>query len=221
MADKSTLVCPLCGNKSCDGESIVDYCSDQRRHYFQCYHCWLVFVPTWQHLSPEQEKAHYDLHQNNSDDKGYRQFLSRLADPLIAVLEPGMSGLDFGSGPGPTLSVMLSEAGFKMAIYDIYYADDALVLKGNYDFVTTTEVVEHLSAPGEILEQLWSNIKSGGWLGIMTKMVLDKAAFSRWHYKNDPTHISFFSRETFEYLGKRWGVPVQFSGNDVVLIQKQ
>jgi len=216
MADKYDLVCPLCS-----GKSIADYYSDQRRNYFQCHLCWLVFVPPCQHLLPEQEKSHYDLHQNNPDDLGYRQFLSRLAQPLMTQLVPGMSGLDFGSGPGPTLSVMLEEAGFDMAIYDIFYADDKAVLQADYDFITATEVVEHLSQPGEVLEHLWSKIKSGGWLGLMTKMVLDKTAFSRWHYKNDQTHICFYSRETFEYLSKKWGASVQFPANDVVLMKKQ
>jgi len=216
MADKYDLVCPLCSHKS-----IADYCSDQRRNYFQCHRCWLVFVPPCQHLSLEQEKAHYDLHQNNPDDLGYRQFLSRLVQPLMAQLAPGMSGLDFGSGPGPTLSVMLEEAGFGVNIYDIFYAHDPLVLQSDYDFITATEVIEHLSQPGEILEHLWSKIKPGGWLGLMTKMVLDKTAFNRWHYKNDQTHICFYSRETFEYLRKKWGASVQFPANDVVLMKKQ
>lgn len=216
MADQYDLVCPLCG-----GESVSDYCSDKQRNYFQCHHCELVFVPPSQYLTPEQEKAHYDLHQNSPDDQGYREFLNRLADPLITVLKPEMSGLDFGSGPGPTLSVMLEEAGFKMAIYDIFYANDDVVLQVDYDFITATEVVEHLSKPGEVLEHLWSKIKPGGWLGLMTKMVLGKAAFSRWHYKNDQTHICFYSRETFEYLSKKMGASIQFPANDVILMQKK
>ena len=216
MAKESDSVCPLC-----NGKSIDDFFSDEKRDYLQCTQCGLVFVPDDQHLLPEEEKAHYDLHQNNPDDEGYRQFLNRLAEPLIAQLKPGMSGLDFGSGPGPTLSVMLEEAGFEMAIYDIFYADDdRSVLQGDYDFITTTEVVEHLSQPGEILEQLWARIKPGGWLGVMTKMVLDKEAFSRWHYKNDLTHISYFSRGTFDYLGQSWNASVQYPADDVVLMQK-
>ncbi len=220
MADLCDLTCPLCHDVSHNVASIENYCSDKRRDYFQCHQCRLVFVPPWQHLSREEEKTHYDLHENSPNDPGYRQFLSRLADPLIAQLTPGMSGLDFGSGPGPTLSVMLEEAGFEMAVYDIFYANDVSVLQVDYDFIATTEVVEHLSQPGAVLEQLWSRIKPGGWLGIMTKMVLDQAAFGRWHYKNDQTHICFYSRETFDYLGQYWGALVQFPADDVVLMQK-
>ena len=47
-----------------------------------------------------------------------------------------------------------------------------------------------------------------------------KAAFSRWHYKQDPTHVSFFSRETFTWLAARDGLTVEFIGNDVIILQK-
>ncbi len=215
MASTKLLNCPLCHGGSVDG-----YHSDALRDYYQCNQCQLVFVPPWQHLSQEQEKAHYDLHQNSPADHRYRQFLSRLADPLIAGLEPGAQGLDFGSGPGPTLSVILEEAGFSMAVFDIFYANDTAVLQPEYDFITATEVVEHLSQPGEVLDSLWSGIKTGGYLGLMTKLVVNKEAFSRWHYKNDQTHVCFFSRETFDYWCQSWGVEAEYPANDVILIRK-
>jgi hypothetical protein len=180
----------------------------------------LVFVPPWQHLPQEQEKAHYDLHQNSPEDHRYRQFLSRLANPLMAGLKLGSQGLDFGSGPGPTLSVMLEEAGFSTDIFDIFYANDASVLRSEYDFITATEVVEHLSQPGQVLESLWSSIRPGGYLGLMTKLVVSKEAFSHWHYKNDQTHICFFSRQTFNYCCQVWGVEAEYPANDVILIRK-
>jgi len=219
MAGSKDFICPLCLDESHDA-AIANYYLDKQRDFYQCTQCHLVFVPPSQHLSPDQEKAHYDLHQNSPNDQAYRQFLSRLANPLMAVLSPSAKGLDFGSGPGPTLSVMLEEAGFDMAIYDIFYANDASVLELKYDFVTATEVVEHLSTPGKVLDHLYSMIRPRGWLGVMTKMVLDKEVFSRWHYKNDPTHICFYSRVTFNYLAQTWGASVEYPDSDVVLIKK-
>jgi len=179
-----------------------------------------VFTPPEYHLDRGAEKAHYDLHQNRPDDPGYRQFLNRLAEPLASRLTAGARGLDFGSGPGPTLSLMLAERGFATAIYDPYYAADPSVLTSGFDFVTATEVVEHLAHPGRELNRLWSLIRPGGWLGLMTKLVLEVDAFARWHYKNDPTHICFFSRETFLWLGRQWGASPEFVGSDVILMQK-
>ena len=220
MAGLTSLICPLC-----NASAVVDYWADTkkgpyRREYYQCERCRLVFVPPWQHLPTDQEKAHYDFHENNPEDEHYRQFLSRLADPLKARIDLGAEGLDFGSGPGPTLSVILREAGFTTGVYDIFYATDKSVLSRQYDFITATEVVEHLSQPGEVLGRLWDTLKPGGWLGLMTKLVLSKEAFSQWHYKNDPTHICFFSRETFDYLCQSWGVTAEYPENDVILVRK-
>ena len=54
----------------------------------------------------------------------------------------------------------------------------------------------------------------------MTKLATEAEAFTRWHYKNDPTHVSFFSRDTFRFLAQRDGLEVEFVGNDVILLRK-
>jgi len=70
------------------------------------------------------------------------------------------------------------------------------------------------------LDRLWSCLKPSGVLGIMTKRVIDQEAFSRWHYKDDLTHVCFYSTETFQWLAAQWHATVTFSGNDVVLLMK-
>ena len=207
--------CPLCS-----GQQIHAYHRDKRRLYLRCARCLLVFVPSAYHLSPMQEKAEYDRHENSPADQGYRDFLSRLADPLLERLPRRAHGLDFGSGPGPTLSVMLEERGHEVALYDPFYANDSTALETTYDFITASEVVEHLPAPGIELERLWGLLRPGGTLGLMTKRARDQAAFASWHYKADPTHISFFSRESFEYLGAEWKAKPVFVGPDVVFFRK-
>ena len=207
--------CPLCA-----GADVVGYHRDQRRAYLQCSACRLVFVPTSFHLSADQEKAEYDLHQNDPQDLGYRSFLNRLAQPLLERLNPKSQGLDFGSGPGPCLSLILEEQGHTVALYDLYYASHPELLESQYDFITATEVVEHLVQPLLELERLWSLLKPGGQLGIMTKLVASPEKFVNWHYKSDPTHISFFSVATFAYLGQQWGSAPQFIGADVIIFQR-
>jgi 2-polyprenyl-3-methyl-5-hydroxy-6-metoxy-1,4-benzoquinol methylase len=182
--------------------------------------CKLVFVPREQRLDAASEKAHYDLHNNDPQDQGYRRFLSRLADPILQRIAPGSKGLDFGCGPGPTLSLMLTEQGHDMALYDLYYYPDISVLDTRYDVVTATEVIEHLYEPNQVWQQWLSLIKPRGWLGLMTKLVIDVDAFAKWHYKNDQTHVVFFSRATFLYLAERDGLDIEFIGNDVILLRK-
>lgn len=207
--------CPLCASIQAD-----PYAQDAARPYLQCSRCSLVFVPGHQHLPHSDEKAQYDFHQNDSNDLGYRKFLSRLATPILERLGSPKQGLDFGSGPGPTLSLIFEEAGHTMHLFDAYYANDPAVFDATYDFITASEVVEHLSNPAIELNRLWASLKRGGLLGIMTKRVTDKDAFKAWHYKNDPTHISFFSEATFHWLGDTWGCLPEIMDSDVVIFTK-
>ncbi|MCB1688039.1 MAG: class I SAM-dependent methyltransferase [Halioglobus sp.] len=207
--------CPLCA-----GRAISSYSRDRRRPYLNCATCSLVFVPPEYYLSRDAERAEYALHQNDIADPGYRQFLSRLAQPLVARLAPGARGLDFGCGPGPALAHMLRESGFDVAIFDSFFAPAEDVLAGSYAFICATEVVEHLHHPGRELDRLWSLLQPGGWLGIMTKLVRDRAAFASWHYKNDPTHVCFFSADTWQWWAQQHGASLEIIGADVILLQR-
>ena len=208
--------CPLCHH----GVAEIFH-RDRRRRYFRCGECALIFADPDARLPPEEEKAVYDKHENHPEDLGYRRFLGRLAAPLLEQLGPERCrGLDFGCGPGPTLSVMLEEAGHQVAVYDPYFADNPAVLAHQYDFVTCTEAIEHFYTPAKEWGLLLGMVKPGGWLGLMTKLATDADAFAQWHYKNDPTHVSFFSRETFRYLAQRDALDVEFVGNDVILLRK-
>ena len=210
-----TLSCPLCCSAS-----VQPYLQDRQRAYFQCGCCQLVFADPASRLCAQLEKAEYDLHQNNPQDQGYRQFLLRLVEPLQQQLPAEAKGLDFGCGSGPTLSVMMAEAGWAMQLYDIFYYPDKAALQSRYDFITATEVVEHLHQPGEVLTQLWQQLNPGGYLALMTKLVIDPQAFARWHYKNDPTHVCFFSRSSFEFLARQWCAKLSFIAKDVIFLQK-
>ncbi|MCG8686173.1 MAG: class I SAM-dependent methyltransferase [Desulfobacterales bacterium] len=212
---EETFQCPLCQSKD-----VVIYFKDNHRTYLNCGFCNLVFVPQTYWLTPEQEKAVYDLHVNDSQDQGYVKFLSRLADPLIKRIEPGKKGLDFGCGPGPVLAEMLEEAGHQVDLFDMYYHNSPAVFSNQYDFICATEVAEHLQEPGKTFETLFSILKQDGWMGIMTKQVIDLEAFSRWHYIRDMTHICFYSRPTFEYLAQRFKAKLEFVGSDVIFLQK-
>jgi SAM-dependent methyltransferase len=208
--------CPLCELSPAN-----PFYEDRHRAYLRCPRCQLVFVPPRYFLDSAAERAEYELHENDPEDAGYRRFLGRLAGPLAQRLAPGARGLDFGCGPGPALAVMLSEAGFEVATYDPFFRPDRSALEHRYDFITATEVVEHLHRPGTVLQSLWSMLAPGGWLGVMTKLVRDRAAFGRWHYKNDPTHVAFFSRQTWLWWAQRHGADLEFVGCDVILLKRE
>jgi len=194
--------------------------SAARRDYYKCGLCHLIFVPPEQRLSPEVEIQRYQMHENRPDDPEYRKFLNRMVQPLDRVLKPNSNGLDFGAGPGPTLNVMLEERGHTVSLYDAFFAPDLTVFDRTYDFITSTETVEHLFEPRMELDRLWSCLKPGGWLGIMTQRVDQAPSFATWHYKNDDTHVLFFSEKSFRWLCRRWDAELEFYGRDVVLYQK-
>lgn len=81
-------------------------------------------------------------------------------------------------------------------------------------------MAEHLHQPGRQLAQLWQILRPGGYLGIMTKRVINHQAFTTWHYKNDPTHVTFFAEETFVWLAERWEAELEILGADVVILRK-
>ena len=207
--------CPLCGHADSR-----PYHQDRRRVYRQCPRCALVFVPSAFHLAPEAEKAEYDRHENALDDPGYRRFLSRMAEPMLARLPPAASGLDFGCGPAPLLAELFRQAGHRMALYDLYYANNPDALTGRYDFITCTETLEHLARPAGTFARWLDLLAPGGLLGIMTKRVQDHAAFTRWHYIHDPTHIAFYAEASFMFLAREHGLALEVIGPDVVILQK-
>lgn len=205
-------ICLLCGSRE-----VVDYHQDRRREYFQCKVCALVFVPPQAHLSLADEKARYALHTNSPDDMGYRDFLGNLLHPMIERLAPGASGIDFGCGPGPTLSLMFEEAGFSCANYDPFFAPDSAVLDRAYDFLSCSEVIEHCGAPMKEFELFRTLVKPGGLIGVMTQLVRNREMFADWFYIDDPTHICFFSEATFFWLAEKLGMRVEFYKKSVTL----
>lgn len=212
--------CPLCSSNE-----IAYYHADKKREYWRCSVCQLIFVPKAFHLSALEEKSIYDLHINDPSDLGYRTFLQRFIDPLVNQLCLNSNtnnrkplGLDFGCGPGPTLSLMLQELGFDCVDFDIYYANDKSLLKPDYyDFVTSTEVVEHLSQPYHVFNCMFSLLKPNGSLAIMTKRSDTLERFKTWHYIQDPTHICFYNEASFNWIAQQFSMSVSFPTTDVAI----
>jgi len=211
--NQAPATCPLCQHDH------IEFYSADTRSYWQCANCQLVFVGSAEHLTEADEKARYDHHNNDPDDPRYRAFLNRLVEPLSGRLPPDSEGLDFGCGPGPTVSVMLEALGHKVACFDKYYANTPSLLMQQYDFVTSTEVLEHLREPGKELQRLISMLKPAGFLGVMTKLLPPTEQFANWHYKKDPTHICFYAESTFEWIAAQWDLSLEIIANDVVILR--
>ena len=210
------LICTLCQGK----DTALLYKAESRAFY-RCSTCDLVFVPQGFHLSLSEEKKRYDSHQNDPDDDRYREFLSRLLDPLLDKVGnriKDLSILDYGCGPGPTISVMLAEYGATVENYDPFYANQTGLLKRSYDIITATEVVEHFCRPQQEFFKLRTLLNPGGTLALMTTFADKKTDFSTWWYAKDPTHICFYSKDTFRWIAENYKATLEFPRDNVVFI---
>jgi hypothetical protein len=209
---------------------VLESGSATHRIFLRCGGCEYIFVSRDFLLAPELEKIQYDYHQNHPDDPGYRSFLSRLVLPLSGLLAPGATGLDYGCGPGPTISVLMGEMGFRVTDYDPFFAPDSperKVLDQNYDFVTCSEAAEHFHHPSRDWERLFSLLAPNGILAVMTQLHDEFFArqpgvkhFSSWHYTLDPSHVGFYGRRTMSWLANRYGFKAHFFPHSVTLFSR-
>jgi len=190
------------------------------RAYWRCGLCQARFLDPGARPSRKEEYARYCAHENHPEDPGYRGFLWKLAEPLLARLPAGAQGLDYGCGPGPALAAMLREAGHAIALYDPFFQPDPAPLAATYDFVTCTETAEHFHDPGDEFDRLMHLVRPGGWLAVQTCFQRDDSRFRDWHYRRDPTHVVFYREATLAYLARVRGWSCLFPVKDVALMQR-
>ena len=206
--------CPLCR-----ASRATPHHRGRARAFWRCHRCALVFVAREDYPDSATEKARYDQHHNDPSDPGYRRFLSALAVPLLDRIAPGARGLDFGCGPGPALAHMLREAGMIVDLYDVFYAPDAAVWDRRYDFITASEVIEHLHDPARELDRLFGALVPGGWLAVMTRWVSSIGPFDGSRYARDVTHVGFYDTVTFDWIATQWGATLELPATDVAILR--
>lgn len=204
----------------CHSRELKHFKKVNSRYYWTCNICKARILSPQHWLSLKDEFSHYQTHQNNSSDIGYRQYVSKLADSLIKKLKPRGKGLDYGSGPDPALAAILRENGHEMTLFDPFFQPCKIALEGIYDFVTCSEAVEHFYDPAREFENIDKLVRPGGWIGIMTKFQTVNQRFPNWEYIRDPTHVVFYRKTTFEMIGKKRNWMAEFPCKDVVLFQK-
>ncbi len=210
-----SVICPLCAHSDTRG-----FLEREERRYHRCPRCALTFMDPADRLAPDAELARYRTHDNRADDPGYRAFLRRLADPLMARLPAGARGLDYGSGPGPTLSLILTENGFPTTNWDPFFDPDPAPLGNRYDFITCTETAEHFFEPGREFERLDGLLNPGGVLAVMTGILHPDMDFATWWYVRDPSHVAFYAPATLRWIARRHGWDVEEPAPTVVIFRK-
>ncbi len=209
-------LCPVCR-----GAGAAEFARVRDRLYWRCPDCSATFLDRSRLPDPDRESARYRQHRNDPADPGYREFLDRLARPLLLRLAPNSLGLDYGCGPGPALAQILSQAGHRVRLYDPLFFPDESALAQTYRFITCTETAEHFHDPAGEFDRLDRLLCPGGWLALMTRLLSDDERFAGWTYRRDPTHVVFYKPATFEAVcrGRGWRID-ELIPPDIVIIQK-
>ncbi len=208
--------CRVCGHESLSVFAVI-----HQLEYWRCDQCVATLLADKHLPSLATERERYLQHRNDPFDPAYRAFLAAVANPLMAHLPNAQCGLDYGCGPGPALACMMREAGHEVRLYDPIFHPDAQALQGTYDFVTCTEVAEHFHRPLNEFKRLDELLRPGGVLAIMTNFQRDDAAFSEWHYRRDPTHVTFYRECTFAKIAAARGWSMVMHPSNVVFMHKE
>ncbi len=190
--------------------------------YYHCHPCAYIFKSPECYQGFDAQKERYDLHTNDENDEGYIAYFQRFMDFTYPFVSSCKSALDFGCGESSILSEMFEEKGISCDFYDPIYHPNGMDETKKYDLIVSTEVFEHLHQPREVFKSLLERLQEGGYLAIQTQFHLnDVDAFKKWYYHQDPTHIVFFTAQTFKVLSKMYGCEfVSDNGKNMVLIRK-
>lgn len=214
-SQRIAIHCPLCEQSVVDPPFPANKCE-----YARCSVCDLVFILPHYRLALEEEYANYLQHENDPQDERYRAFLRRLTDAITPYLPLGAKGLDYGAGPGPTISILLGEQGYDVRNYDPFFQPDEDALRDRYDFIVCSETAEHFYSPAREFARLDEMLKPGGLLGIMTGILYETIDFAKWRYAREEAHVSFYSEKTLDWIAGRFGWRVSAPRENVALFFK-
>lgn len=188
------MLCSLCNGKT------RNFGTYQQRDYLQCVSCRAVLLHEKHFPTPKTEKSRYKLHQNDVEDSGYISFVAPLVKRIIEDFPTAVIGLDFGCGTGPVAAAQLQGQGFSVKLYDPFFKPKEERLKETYDFIICCEVMEHFHKPASEFNLLKRLLKDEGKLYCKTSLWDSSINFGTWHYKNDLTHVIFYSKKSLEWI---------------------
>lgn len=189
------MQCPLCL-----AAYLIEYKTIEDIAYLTCTNCKSVVKHFEHYPTLEAEKKRYLLHNNDIRNKGYQAFVQPIVQHILKSKPTASIGLDFGAGTGPVITEILKAEGYTISLYDPFFYPDKEVLDSTYDFIICCEVIEHFHSPNNEFKLLRKLLKPGGTLLCMTHLLPKGDNFGGWYYKNDPTHVIFYSQDNLKWI---------------------
>jgi len=191
-------------------------------HYYHCKGCEYIFKSPECYQSIEAQKERYDLHTNSEKDAGYIAYYHRFVDFISPYIKSAKTALDFGCGESLILADIFNNMNINTTYYDPIYHPIKSFDSKKYDLIVSTEVFEHLHDPKMTFSHLVNLLNDSGYLALQTQFhPNNEEAFKKWYYHQDPTHIVFFTAQTFRVLCGLYGCSfVKDNDKNMVIIQK-
>jgi hypothetical protein len=115
---------------------------------------------------------------------------------------------------------MLTEKGHPTRDYDPFFAPDRDLLDASYDFLTCSETAEHFHDPAAEFRRMDTLLRPGGWLGLMTGLLQPDTDLATWWYLRDPTHVSFYTLDSLDWIASDRGWTLVPIADTVALFRK-
>lgn len=204
-------ICPLCNSQGAPFQNV---------QFRKCSWCQSVFRCPEFFMSLGKEKARYEEHNNDIKNTGYQKFVTPIVDEVLKNHINQEVWLDFWAGTWPVISHLLWQKWFNLCLYDPFFHNEPKLLLQKYDFIIACEVIEHFHNPKKEFELLHSLLRPNGKLYIMTDLYSPEIDFSNWYYKNDKTHVFFYTEQAFKWIQDNWNLKKYTRKERCIILEK-
>jgi 2-polyprenyl-3-methyl-5-hydroxy-6-metoxy-1,4-benzoquinol methylase len=194
--------------------------------FCKCPVCALIF--TNETADNAAAEKHYKSQWNNTDANFWKQQVEGLLGVIQRYRMPVGRVLDFGSGSGEITKEFqrrdIDATPLEPMVHG-YLKDQNYPHK--FDVVVGVEVIEHLPNLSQELKEIDRFLADDGimlFTTILTNSFIDSAnavdVFKGWWYKDDPTHVSFFSNKSIFKLAEIERYSADIYGDQLFVLKR-
>lgn len=208
----------------CDTQSAIFF--GDSRTFYKCPVCGLIFTDEF--AGGEEAEKHYKGQWTNADADFWRGQVDGLLGVIGRYRNRVGKVLDFGSGSGDITKEFqargIDATPLEPMIHG-YLKDQSY--RHKFDVVVGVEVIEHLPNLLEELKVIDRFLSDDGimiFTTILTNTFIESAnaadVFKAWWYKDDRTHVSFFSNQSIAKLAEICGYGADVYGEQLFVLKK-